>query len=68
MKRNEVQAAKNAINTRLADDKIMFTDLNSIYDPVFYEFIKNEKIRIFRMRTGERQVDTYGQGSKYQGS
>jgi hypothetical protein len=68
MKRNEVQAETNAMNQRLADDKIMFTDLSSISDPVFHEFIKNEQIHILRKRTAERQVDTYGQGSQYQGS
>ncbi|XP_024986530.1 uncharacterized protein LOC112521767 [Cynara cardunculus var. scolymus] len=60
MKSNEVQAERNAIDTRLADDKILFTDLNSISDSVFSEFIKNEKIRIMRKRTEEHQVDTYG--------
>ncbi|KAJ9552387.1 hypothetical protein OSB04_016432, partial [Centaurea solstitialis] len=67
-KRNEVQAKKNAIMQRLADDKIMFTDLSSINDLVFHDFIKNEQIRILRKRTEERRVDMYGQGSQYQGS
>ncbi|KAJ9555950.1 hypothetical protein OSB04_010564 [Centaurea solstitialis] len=55
MKRNEVQAEKNAIKQRLADDKIMFTDLNSITDLVFHEFIKNEQIQILRKRSEERR-------------
>ncbi|KAJ9560046.1 hypothetical protein OSB04_005206 [Centaurea solstitialis] len=67
MKRNEVQAEKNAIKQRLAYDKIMFTDLNSITDPVFHEFIKNEQIQILRKRA-ERRVDTSEQGSQYRAS
>ncbi|XP_024974821.1 uncharacterized protein LOC112512925 [Cynara cardunculus var. scolymus] len=50
MRRNELQAQKLALEARLAEDKLMCIDLNSITDPVWYEFIKNEKIRIARER------------------
>ncbi|KAJ9565409.1 hypothetical protein OSB04_001375 [Centaurea solstitialis] len=66
--RNNVQTERIALDKKLADDRILFTDLNSISDPVFCEYIKNEKNRIIRMRTEEHQTDTYGQGSGYQGS
>ncbi|XP_024990774.1 uncharacterized protein LOC112525070 [Cynara cardunculus var. scolymus] len=61
MRRNELQAQKLALEARLADDKLMCTDLTSITDPVWYEFVKNEKIRIARERA-QPQVHMSGQG------
>ncbi|XP_024962298.1 uncharacterized protein LOC112502580 [Cynara cardunculus var. scolymus] len=64
IRRNELQAQKLALEARLADDKLMCIDLTSITDPVRYEFIKNEKIRIARERA-QPQVHMFGQGSEF---
>ena len=59
---------RNERHKRKTEDKILFTDLDSIYDPKFRQYIQSEKRRIYRERAQTSEVGEQGEGSQYQGS
>ncbi|XP_024978950.1 uncharacterized protein LOC112516159 [Cynara cardunculus var. scolymus] len=65
MRMNELQAQKLALEARLADDKLMCIDLNSIIDPVWYEFIKKRENSNRERERAQPQVHMSGQGSEF---
>ena len=50
------------------ENKILFTDLNSISDPEFRQIIQNEKRQIYKRRAQTSKYGEQTEGSKYQGS
>ncbi|KAM6600346.1 hypothetical protein CsatA_019955 [Cannabis sativa] len=59
---------RNERHRRKADEKILFTDLNSISDPEFHKYIQSEKRRIYKERAQTFEVGEQGEGSQYEGS
>ncbi|XP_060960786.1 uncharacterized protein LOC133031321 [Cannabis sativa] len=59
---------RNERHRRKADEKILFTDLNSISDPEFHKYIQSEKRRIYKERAQTSEVGEQGEGSQYEGS
>ncbi|XP_062088994.1 uncharacterized protein LOC133795558 [Humulus lupulus] len=59
---------RNERHKRKTEDKILFTDLDSISDPEFRQYIQSEKRRIYRERAQISEVGEQRERSQYQGS
>ncbi|XP_062104521.1 uncharacterized protein LOC133815729 [Humulus lupulus] len=59
---------RNERYKRKIEDKILFTDLDSISDPEFRQYIQSERRRIYRERARTSEVGEQGEGSQYQRS
>ncbi|XP_062099883.1 uncharacterized protein LOC133805737 [Humulus lupulus] len=66
--RNELLRQKVDVARMREENKILFTDLNSIFDPEFRQFIQREKRKIYRSRAQTSRHGEKGEGSQYQGS
>ncbi|XP_062104825.1 glutathione S-transferase T3-like [Humulus lupulus] len=66
--RNEIRRQKVELAKMKEENKILFTDLNSISDPEFRQFIQNEKRQIYKRRAQTSKYGEQTEGSKYQGS
>lgn len=66
-----VDEARIRMDQVMEENKFLFMDLNSITDPTFYDYIKNEKERILRKRSEESRDVAHEQGphgSQYRAS
>ncbi|XP_062112940.1 uncharacterized protein LOC133824089 [Humulus lupulus] len=66
--RNELLRQKVDVARKREENKILFTDFNSISDPEFCQFIQREKRKIYRSRAQTSEHGEQGEGSQYQGS
>ncbi|XP_062080971.1 uncharacterized protein LOC133785771 [Humulus lupulus] len=66
--RNELLRQKVDVARMREENKNLFTNLNSISDPEFRQFIQSEKRKIYRSRAQTSEHGEQGEGSQYRAS